>query len=51
LLEEDDSDVAEEDFMEIFNGFMELQEDLDEDVKAGVTDLMKKTYSEALENE
>jgi DNA repair exonuclease SbcCD nuclease subunit len=51
LLEEDDSDVAEEDFMEIFNGFMELQEDLDGDVKTGVTDLMKKTYSEALEND
>jgi DNA repair exonuclease SbcCD nuclease subunit len=50
LLEEDDSDVAEEDFMEIFNGFMELQEDLDEDIKAGVTNLMKKTYSEALED-
>jgi hypothetical protein len=49
LLEEDDSDVAEEDFMTIFTGFMELQEDIDADVKAGVTKLMKKTYSEALE--
>lgn len=50
LLEEDDSDVAEEDFMEIFNGFMELQEDIDDELKAGVTKLMKKTYNEALEN-
>jgi DNA repair exonuclease SbcCD nuclease subunit len=49
LLEEDDSDVANEDFMEIFNGFMELQEELDPDLKAGVTKLIKKTYSEALE--
>jgi DNA repair exonuclease SbcCD nuclease subunit len=48
LLEEDDSDVAEEDFMEIFTGFMEIQEELDEDLKAGITKLIKKTYSEAL---
>jgi DNA repair exonuclease SbcCD nuclease subunit len=49
LLEEDDSDVANEDFMEIFNGFMELQEELDPDLKAGVIKLIKTTYSEALE--
>lgn len=49
LLDEDDRDVTEEDFLEIFNGFMEIQEDLDPDLKAAITKLMKKTYSEALE--
>jgi DNA repair exonuclease SbcCD nuclease subunit len=49
ILDESDHDVAEEDFLEIFNGFMELQEDLDAELKAGVIKLMKKTHSEALE--
>jgi DNA repair exonuclease SbcCD nuclease subunit len=49
LLEEDDGNIAEEDFMDIFMGFMELQEDLDEDLKTGVVKLIKKTYHEALE--
>ncbi len=45
----DDQEVADEDFLEIFNGFMDIQDDLDDDLKAGITDLMKKTYNEALE--
>lgn len=49
LDEPDDQDVENEDFMDIFNGFMEVQEELDPDLKAGVIKLMKKTYSEALE--
>jgi DNA repair exonuclease SbcCD nuclease subunit len=49
LLDEDDANIQEEDFLEIFNGFMEIQEDLDPDLKAAVTKLMKTTYNEALE--
>jgi DNA repair exonuclease SbcCD nuclease subunit len=49
LLEEDGRDVTEEDFLEIFNGFMELQEDLDEELKTAVSNLIQKTYNEALE--
>jgi DNA repair exonuclease SbcCD nuclease subunit len=48
ILDEDAGDVSEEDFLEIFNGFMELQEDLDVDLKAAVIKLIKKTYNEAL---
>jgi len=49
LDEPDDRDVEDEDFMEIFNGFMDAQEELDPDLKSSVIDLIKKTYSEALE--
>jgi DNA repair exonuclease SbcCD nuclease subunit len=44
----DDGDVDNEDFMEIFEGYMEIQDDLDADLKAGVIKLMKETYNEAL---
>lgn len=44
----DDDDIGDEDFLEIFGGYMELQEDLDDDLKAGVAKLVKETYHEAL---
>lgn len=44
----DDGDVDNEDFMEIFEGYMEIQDDLDADLKSGVIKLMKETYDEAL---
>jgi hypothetical protein len=44
-----DEDIADEDFIEIFDGFMDLQEDLDPELKTGVSDLIKKTYNEALQ--
>ena len=43
----DDEDIADEDFLEIFEGYMEIQEDLDPDLKKGVINLMKETYNEA----
>ena len=45
----DDQDIGNEDFLEIFSGYMEIQEELDPDLKAGVATLIKKTYHEALE--
>lgn len=48
LLDAPDDDIAEEDFLEIFEGYMELQDDLDGDLKDGVMKLMKETYHEAL---
>ena len=45
----DDEDIANEDFLEIFNGYMDIQEELDADLKAGVTELINTTYKEALE--
>jgi DNA repair exonuclease SbcCD nuclease subunit len=49
LLDEDDGNIKEEDFLEIFNGFMEIQEELDPDLKTAISVLMKTTYNEALE--
>jgi DNA repair exonuclease SbcCD nuclease subunit len=46
----DDEDIGDEDFIEIFEGYMELQEDLDDDLKSGVMTLMKETYNEAIHN-
>lgn len=45
-----DEEVENEDFLEIFDGFMELQDELDADLKEGVTRLIKKTYNEAMQN-
>lgn len=45
----DDRDVEDEDFLEIFDGYMEIQEELDPDLKVGVSTLIRKTYQEALE--
>jgi len=44
----DDGEVTNEDFMEIFEGYMEIQDELDDDLKSGVIQLMKETYNEAL---
>jgi DNA repair exonuclease SbcCD nuclease subunit len=40
-----------EDFLETFEGYMELQEDLDKQLKAGVMKLIKSTYAEALKEQ
>ena len=48
LLDAPDGEIVDEDFLEIFEGYMSLQEDLDADLKSGVMKLMKETYFEAL---
>lgn len=48
----DDEEISmSEDFIETFEGYMDLQEDLDHQLKAGVMDLIKTTYAEALKEQ
>jgi DNA repair exonuclease SbcCD nuclease subunit len=48
----DDEEISmSEDFIEIFEGYMELQDDLDKKLKAGVMKLIKSTYAEALKEQ
>ena len=48
----DDEEISmSEDFIEIFKGYMDLQEDLEPKLKKGVMKLIKQTYAEALKQQ
>lgn len=48
-LAEDENVSASEDVIEILEGFMELQDDIDKKYKKGITNLLKSVYSESIE--